>query len=128
MAKPLDVADFVKGFIWHAYSHHLIENFPGPSDWRWHVLAYRVKKELGPSFPEVDFDIRFSWDAPWPQSGSLDDALSLLRFVFEIDCRNRCRTELCNTEDYRGKWKLIKNNTCAEKCYEIACSIEGFFE
>ena len=128
MGKPLDVMDFIKGFIWHAYSHYLIENFPGPSDWRWSMLVYRIKKEIGPRFPEVNFTTWFDWDAPGPQSESVDEAFRVLVFAFEIDCSNRCRTELCNMEQYRKEWKSITNIECADTCYEIARSIDGFFK
>lgn len=128
MNQPMSVMDFIKGLIWHAYSHYLIENFPGPSDWRWHTLIYRIKKEIGPLFSEVDFGIRFDWDASGPRSGSVEEVLSGLQFIFEIDCWGRYRTELCNMETYRTEWKLIVRTDCAGKCYAIARSIEGFFE
>ncbi|PIR69194.1 MAG: hypothetical protein COU47_03770 [Candidatus Niyogibacteria bacterium CG10_big_fil_rev_8_21_14_0_10_46_36] len=126
--EPLSALDFIKGFVWYVYSHHAVEDFPGPADWRWHELFCRVRKSEARTFPEVDFRIRFDWDGPHPHSGDISDALQALGMICDIDREGRYRTELFNIEAYKDTWDTIRNRACAERCYEIAGSMSGFFK
>lgn len=92
-------------------------------------LRIGQKREWGGVYSEFNFDIRFDWDSstgPW--SKDIAEVLSAMSFILTIDEVGRFRTELFNLEECKDKWSKFGDTMRAEKCYEIASSMDGFFE
>jgi hypothetical protein len=102
--QELSLGEFVKQLALLMNENHL--EMPFKEEAPWHLLFYRLKKEVRSEGRPAFFDqLRFDWDGPDPKCQELSDFIQALHWTGSVIAVNPSYDRIMVQEDVAALWR-----------------------
>jgi len=103
MAQDLTLGDFVRLLAVRIPDRGRM--MPFQDETPWHILFYRLKKELPEPKPKFIVNLGFDWDGPSPKSQDISDFLQALHWTGSVAALNPSYEQIIVPAGVRERWK-----------------------
>jgi len=102
VAQEITLGDFVRLLTVRIPTQGRI--IPFKDETPWHIVFYRLKKELPDPKPRFIADLGFDWDGPFPKSQDISDFLQALHWTGSVAALNPSYEEIIIPQGVRERW------------------------